>query len=107
METQTPNPTAGETRDAASTSQPNTHQEFHSFLELPVSVAHVSRGPLGGVARQDHTSWKNKELTDPTYWSGWIDYKLGDSVQVQPIRKIALCFGIGALLGMIFRSRAH
>lgn len=55
METQSLRP-AGELSRAAQIAPPsNETRRLHSFQDLPVSVVHVSTGPLGGVARRDHT----------------------------------------------------
>lgn len=104
METpQTPSTTDQDISATTPLPQPYENREFHTLQDIPVSVAHVSTGPLGAVERQDHSSWKRRSLTDPLHWYGKLDAGLSDCLQKQPVRKIAACLGIGMLAGMLFR----
>ncbi len=42
-------------------------------------------------------------MNDPAFWSGLIDSKLGICLQDRPIRKIAMCLGIGVIVGLVIR----
>jgi hypothetical protein len=85
--------------------EPGHEREFHSLSDLPPALGQVSTGPLGSVARKDHISWKNKNRTDPRYWCGWLDSRIGDKIHDRPVRCVAICFGIGVLMGLISHSR--
>jgi len=99
-----PSPAVGETLPSTKPA-PQGPEVFHSLQDLPVSVGQVSKGPLGAVERRDHTSWKTKNLTDPAFWSGRLDSALGNWIKDRPIPRIAVCVGIGALVGMIYSFR--
>ncbi len=102
--TNTPPPPTDEVPQSAEAA-PQAHQKFHSLQDLPVAVGQVSTGPLGSVARKDHISWKTKRMTEPGYWRGRIDSELGHRLQDRPLPCIAICFGIGALVGMTVSVR--
>ncbi len=76
-------------------------QELHSFQDLPESVGQVSSGPLGSVARKDHVSWKTKPVTNPAHWIGRLDSELGERIDLRPIPSLAICFGVGLILGIM------
>ncbi|MES2661411.1 MAG: hypothetical protein V4689_22515 [Verrucomicrobiota bacterium] len=101
------NPSTPTAREVSEESAPPSTQtrEFHTLQDLPDSVARVSSGPLGWVARRDHSSWKSKDMTDPARWAGWLDCSLGKCLEKRPLPRIALCVGIGALAGMLFGRR--
>ncbi|RYD85992.1 MAG: hypothetical protein EOP84_00585 [Verrucomicrobiaceae bacterium] len=80
-------------------------QTLHTFADLPASVGQVSAGPLGAVARRDHSTWRTKDRSDPGYWAGRVDCALGVWVQEQPLHRILLCVGAGVMVGLVCRSR--
>lgn len=88
---------------AESSSTSREDQVLHSLQDLPVSVGQVSTGPLFSVARKDHISWNFIPVTDPAHWYGRFDCALGNYLKVGPIRKIAACVGIGAMMGLLFQ----
>lgn len=83
---------------------PDESRILHSLHDIPSSVGQVSTGPLGAVARRDHTSWKTKGLADPGYWVGRVDCALGEWVKDRPIPSILICVGAGVIAGLFWHS---